>query len=85
MEAAVEGAVGEDALGADEAEDDRGIEEDAAVGAGEVVCLAGLADVFYVAEGSFHDCELHDPRPERGDYLSEEGYALGDLEVEAEF
>jgi len=72
-------------LGTNEAEDDGGVEENAAVGTGEIVYLAGLANVFYMAKSPFHYCELYDAGPEGGDYLSEEGYALGDFEIEAEF
>lgn len=45
LEVGVEGARGEDALGADEAPDDGGVEEDAAVGAVEFARLVFGADV----------------------------------------
>lgn len=85
MEITVEGAAGENALRTNEAEYHGGVEEDAGPGTSEVVCLAGLADTFYVVEGPFHYSQLDNAGPESADYLREEGYALGHLEIEAKF
>ena len=49
---------------------------------GEVVCLTGLADPFYVVTGPLQSSELDNVAPERTDYLCE-GYALRYLEIEA--
>jgi hypothetical protein len=85
FETGVKVARREDALGTDEAENYRGVEEDVSVGASEVVWLASLADVCDVSETPFQDRELHEAGPERCNCLSEEDYALGDFEIEAKF
>lgn len=87
VEVCVEGAWGEDALGADEAPDDGGVEEDAAVGAGEAVGLVLGADVFdgVGEEGPAEDGDLDEAGPDGGDGLGEEHGARGDLHVLAEF
>ena len=57
-------AGGEDAAGTDEAPDDGGVEEDAAVGAGEVGRLFAGADVGDGAEGPVHDGDLDEAGPD---------------------
>ena len=56
-------ARGEDAAGADEAPDDGGVEEHAAIGAGEVGDLFRGADILDGAEGPFHDGDLDEAGP----------------------
>ena len=55
---------GEDAAGADEAPDDGGVEEDTAVGAGEMRDLSRRAHVFDGAEGPFHNGDLDEAGPD---------------------
>lgn len=82
LEVGVEGARGEDALGADEAPDDGGVEEDAAVGAVELAALVLGADVCDgAAEGPFEDADLDDGGPDGGDGLRHEHGTPGDLHV----
>ena len=81
LEVLIEAADGEDALGADQAPDDGGVEEDAAVGAVELVGLVFRADVGDGAEGPFEDADLDDGGPEGGDGLGHEHGARGDLHV----
>ena len=82
LQVRVDGAGGEDALGADETPDDGGVEEDAAVGAVELVGLVLGADVGDGAtEGPFEDGDLHDAGPEGGDGLRHEHGAPRDLHV----
>ena len=50
LEASVHLANGEHALGTDDTPDDGGVEEDAAVGAGVVVCLMGVANIANATE-----------------------------------
>lgn len=80
---AVELAGGEDAGGADRAPDYGGCEEDAAVGAGEVVWLVAGADGGDGGEGPVHHGDLDDRGPEAGEHLGGEGDSRGDFHVVA--
>ena len=73
LEVSVDGSRGEDALGADETPDDGGVEEDAAVGAVELVGLVLGANVRDgAAERPFEDGDLDDAGPKGGDGLRHE-------------
>lgn len=86
LQVGVQGARGEDALRADEAPDDRGVEEDAPVGAVELAALVFGADVRdRAAEGPFEHPDLHDAGPDGGDGLRHEHGSPWDLHILAEF
>ncbi len=86
LEIGVDGARGEDALGADETPDDGGVEEDATVGAVELVGLVLGANVCDgTAKRPFEDGDLDDAGPKSGDGLRHEHGAPWDLHVLAQF
>ena len=82
LEVGVDGARGEDALRTDETPDDGSVEEDATVGAIELVDLVLSANIRDgAAKGPFEDCNLDDASPESGDSLRHEHGTPWDLHV----
>lgn len=82
LEIGVDRARREDALRADETPDDGSVEENAAVGAVELVGLMFGADIFdSAAKSPFEDCDLNDASPYSGDGLRHEHGTPWDLHV----
>lgn len=86
MEVGVDTAGGENALRSDETPDDGSVEEDAAIGAVELVDLVLGADVRDgAAKSPFEDCDLDDASPEGGDSLRPKHGPPWDLHILAQF
>lgn len=85
MEVHVDATWGEDALRPDETPDDGSVEEDAAVGAVELVGLVLGADILDgAAKGPLQDRHFHDAGPEGGDGLGHKHGTDGNLHVLAQ-